>query len=271
MDKTLKDQDCVNETSGKSSSLERMLSLLDFFTHRNPVWTVDALANTSGFTRSTVYRYINELTESGLVAPVDTGRYSLGPRIIQLDRQLSESDPMLLAMRTVETNLPQLAKAQKWHLCRLFRDRVIAIGEYGHLDADLSYRRGCPMPLLRGATSTAVLAWLPERQLMRLYLENQHDADSLPFRSSWITYKKHLAGIRKQGFAHAVAEIDPNVCAIAAPIFNSEGKVVGSISNVRSITSYREERLAAEGQTMIALAGQITKKMNEIAAKQQAR
>lgn len=219
-----------------------------------------------GFTSSAVYRYIRELSAAGLLAPVATGRYSLGPRIIQLNRQLLESDPMLVTMHTIEGELPALAAAQKWHLCRLFRDRVVAIGEYGHLDADLSYRQGCPMPLLCGATSTAVLAWLPDRQLMRLFLENQDDARTPTLGANWPNYRKALAGIRKQGYAVALAEVDEGVFAIAAPVFATEGKVSGSISVVRSLADYRAQNVPEEGARVAAIGRRISEAIQRLAA-----
>jgi len=252
----------------KASSLERMLSVLDMFEKGRPVWSVEELAAALDFTRSATYRYLRELAASGLVAPVATGRYSLGPRIIQLHRQLAESDPLLVAMQTLEAELPAFASEQKWHLCRLFRDRVITIGVYGHLDSDLSYRLGRPMPLLRGATSTAVLAWLPERQLMRLYLENQ-DAVSMgtpgALGSSWPDYRKSLADIRKRGYAVGIAEIDADVFGVAAPIFDVDGRVVGSLSVVRSLAEYRAERVHEEGEQIAGMARRITEIMKEIA------
>jgi DNA-binding IclR family transcriptional regulator len=255
-----------DEGQTKNSSLERMLSLLDRFAESTPVWSADELADALGFTRSAVYRYIRELSASGLLAPVATGRYSLGPRIIQLNRQLEESDPMLVAMQTVAAELPPLAGEQKWHLCRLFRDRVVAIGEYGHLEKDLSYRRGCPMPLLRGATSTAVLAWLPDRQLMRLYLENQHEARTPTLGASWPEYRKALAGIRKQGYAVALAEVDEGVFALAAPIFAAHGKVTGSISVVRSLDHYSAQRVPQEGAMVAEIGRRISEAIQQMAA-----
>ncbi|MDH6152019.1 MULTISPECIES: IclR family transcriptional regulator [Paraburkholderia] len=258
----------VDDAQGKNSSLERMLSLLDQFVESSPVWSADELADALGFTRSAVYRYIRELSASGLLAPVATGRYSLGPRIIQLNRQLQESDPMLVAMQTLEADLPRFAAAQKWHLCRLFRDRVVAIGEYGHLDKDLSYRRGCPMPLLRGATSTAVLAWLPDRQLMRLYLENQDEARTPTLGASWPEYRKALAGIRKQGYALALAEVDEGVFALAAPVFAADGKVTGSISVVRSLDDYSAQRVQQEGTMLADIGRRISETIRQMAVAQ---
>ncbi|MFM0723326.1 IclR family transcriptional regulator [Paraburkholderia strydomiana] len=255
-----------NQEEARGSSLERMLSLLDLFTEQKPLWSADGLAAERGFTRSATYRYLRELADSGLIAPVETGRYSLGPRIIQLGRQLAESDPMLVTMKDIEAHLPQLAAKQKWHLCRLFRDQVIAIGEYGHLDADLSYRRGCPMPLLRGATSTAVLAWLPERQLMRIYLENQEHINTATLGSSWRECRKALGAIRQRGYAVAQAEVDPDVFALAAPIFNAEGRVTGSISVVRHASEYDAARIPAEGEIVAALGQRMTEGIKRIAA-----
>lgn len=171
-------------------------------------------------------------------------------------------------MQTLEADLPRFAAAQKWHLCRLFRDRVVAIGEYGHLDKDLSYRRGCPMPLLRGATSTAVLAWLPDRQLMRLYLENQDEARTPTLGASWPEYRKALAGIRKQGYALALAEVDEGVFALAAPVFAADGKVTGSISVVRSLDDYSAQRVQQEGTMLADIGRRISETIRQMAVAQ---
>ena len=40
----------------KGSSLERMLRILDLFTERHPIWTVDEMGNALGFTRSKIGR-----------------------------------------------------------------------------------------------------------------------------------------------------------------------------------------------------------------------
>ena len=75
------------------NSLERMLSLLEVFTTAAPVWSTEALISYSGCTRSTCYRYIKALQTAGLLTPV-TGGFVLGPRVVEMDRQIRTCDPI---------------------------------------------------------------------------------------------------------------------------------------------------------------------------------
>ncbi len=81
---------------GGSSSLEKMLSLLDVFTTAAPAWSTEDLIRLSGNSRSTCYRYIKVLQEAGLLTPVAGGAWMLGPRIIELDRTMRLCDPVTI-------------------------------------------------------------------------------------------------------------------------------------------------------------------------------
>ena len=50
---------------------------------------------------TTAYRYFKRLTRAGLISPVSGAGYTLGPAIIQMDRQIQICDPMLQAARAV--------------------------------------------------------------------------------------------------------------------------------------------------------------------------
>ena len=54
---------------------------------------------------STAYRYVLALEEVGLVAASGGGYYILGPAILQLDRQIQLTDPLLLSARPVMNRL----------------------------------------------------------------------------------------------------------------------------------------------------------------------
>ncbi len=53
-----------------------------------------------------------------------------------------------------------------------------------------------------------------------------------------------LSKIRKQGYAYDMEEILPDLCCVAAPIYNHNGQVVAAIS--MSIPAYRFKRAQAE-------------------------
>ena len=89
------------------SSGDRLLMALALFTIERPQWTVEAAAETLGVSPQTTYRYFKQLTGTGLITPVAGAGYTLGPAIVQMERQIQATDPMLIAARTVMVDLIQ--------------------------------------------------------------------------------------------------------------------------------------------------------------------
>jgi DNA-binding IclR family transcriptional regulator len=255
----------MDDTSAKPkmSSLERMLAILDLFTETRPIWSVDEIAAKFAYTRSTAYRYVRELADAGLLTQAETARYSLGPRIIQLDRQLRVSDPLLKAMHVLEPMLPRWSDEQIWLLCRLYRDTVTCIHQVGQLRQGVSFSRGYPMPLFRGATSKAILAFLQERHYTRLYLDNPELVKDAGLGTNWNEFKASLRQIRQNGYAVSVGEVDSGVFGIAAPVFDANQKVIGSVSVVRPASQLDKARWEAESKALVDIGMKLSQETRE--------
>ena len=76
---------------------DRVLAVLNLFTLEQPEWTVEGAAGALNLAISTAYRYFRSLTKAGLLVAHTTGRYLLGPAIIQYDRQIRLHDPLITA------------------------------------------------------------------------------------------------------------------------------------------------------------------------------
>jgi len=223
------------------SSLGRMLSVLDTFSEDAPIWTVDNIAAALGYTRATAYRYVGGLCDAGLLTRVAQGAYGLGPRIIELDRQIQRCDPLLAVAERVMQGLLHPNRGQVVLLCSLFRETVLCIHQAGHDKAlALSYARGRPMPLFRGATSKVILACLPERRLTRLFVGNQTEIRKTGLGRTREEFLASLKSIRRQGFSLTRAEVDPGVVGVAVPVFGAERAVIGSLSIVFSDKRFPE-------------------------------
>lgn len=221
--------------STAESSLGRMLGVLDTFSEDAPIWTVDNIAAALGYTRATAYRYVGGLCDAGLLTRVAQGAYGLGPRIIELDRQIQRCDPLLTVAERVMQDLLRPNRGQVVLLCSPFRETVLCIHQAGHDKAlALSYARGRPMPLFRGATSKVILACLPERRLTRLFLGNQAEIRKVGLGRTREEFLASLKSIRRQGFSITRAEVDRGVVGIAVPVFGGEQAVIGSLSVVFS-------------------------------------
>jgi DNA-binding IclR family transcriptional regulator len=215
------------------SSGDRLLMALALFTIDRPQWTVEAAAEQLGVSAQTSYRYFKQLTGRGLITPVAGAGYTLGPAIIQMERQIQATDPMLIAARTVLVDLIQHAvEGSTAILCRLFHDRVMCMHQVMSRGPQepVSYERGRPMPLYRGATAKIILAHLPTRTLKSLFA---HDADEIAAAGlgrSFDEFRRALASLRRAGICITHGEVDPGRTGIGAPIFDRDGAVLGSLS-----------------------------------------
>jgi DNA-binding IclR family transcriptional regulator len=214
------------------SSLRRMLAILDLFSQNEPVWTAEDLSARLGYSRPTGYRYVRELVAAGLLIRLTGGVYHLGPRIIQLDHQIRATDPVLNAGAPI---MKALAEQTGCHvlLASLYGEQVLNVHhEPGLEKLKLAFARGVPMPLVRGATSKAILAHLPRARLKRVYERHAKAIAQAKLGRTWEDFRRALTVIRKQGYAYTGGELDPPNVGIAAPVFAADGEVLGSVSFV---------------------------------------
>ena len=87
------------------SSLGRLLSILDLYSETKPIWTLEDITLETGFARSTAYRYVKELCDSGLLMSIGDGAHVLGPRFIEFDRLIRNNDPLLIASQRIMPDL----------------------------------------------------------------------------------------------------------------------------------------------------------------------
>jgi DNA-binding IclR family transcriptional regulator len=231
-----------------ASSLEKMLELLNVFTTAAPAWSTEDLIRFSGASRSTCYRYIKTLQDAGFLTPVGGGAWMLGPRIIELDRTMRLCDPVTIgggpAMRRVaqETGYSVL-------LSVLFSSTVMCVDDVPAAGAPPGiFSRGQRRPLFAGAASKVILAHLPPHQLRTLFDRHRTTIAAAGLGADWDAFRVALRAIRKAGHCITIGEFRPGILGIAAPVFNAEGDVLGSLgiaAEARKVPVKRHGALAA--------------------------
>jgi DNA-binding IclR family transcriptional regulator len=218
------------EGGGKdSSSLTKMLSILDFFTSTTPVWSTNDLIEKLETSRSTGYRYIKAMHTAGLLSAVGNGYYVLGPRIVELDLQIRNCDPLHAAGKGVLEELVS-ATGHSAILCMLFRNSVLCIREHlAPLSPENMFSRGQKRPLFRGAMSKVILANLPNHRLRSIFSRSPAVVHDAGLGSTWDEFRTSLGKIRKDGYAFSHGEFNPGIVGVAAPVFNSEKLILGSV------------------------------------------
>ena len=216
-----------------------MLSVLDLFSRAHTTMTAEQIAESLALTRTTCYRYTRELTHAGLLVS-DGGSFMLGPRIIELDHRIIESDPLLNAGRSEITALAESLGATGL-LTTSYDDRIINVFEHeGSLaKLPLSFGRGTTMPTFRSSSSKVILAWMSRSRLKRLWRLHQEDADCRAIGEDWLSFWKNLQAIKRQGYWTSLGEIDQGLAGVSAPILFGTGEVAGCMSVVFSMEDFR--------------------------------
>jgi DNA-binding IclR family transcriptional regulator len=240
------------------NTADRVLAVLTLFSMEHSEWTVETAAKELGIPVSTAYRYFASLHKAGLIVNFSAGRYVLGPAIIELDRQTRQFDPLIRSasdtMKRLISDLPFSALAL---VCRIYRLTVMCVDQARTTDQHfaISYERGRPMPLLKGAASLAITAHLPTRTLKR-YFETQTEIDA-----SWEDFRRRMLKIRNAGVCMTAGELDRGLTGVSAPIFAADGNILASIGIVIETKKFSEARREAVLENVRLSAEKVTEQL----------
>jgi DNA-binding IclR family transcriptional regulator len=197
------------------TSHRRMLAVLDLYSPPgHPALTAEQIIEALGYTRGTAYRYIKELVDAGLLSRIGPA-YTLGPRIIELDKYIRQFDPILAAGRPLLQRIREKFECDLL-LANLFSERlVVSLHEKGSEELHTSYGRGDAMPLFRGAGGKVILAGMAPRIQKRLYAAREAEIAEAGWARSWDEFRAVLAQVRRTGYACSIGELDRGYAGIA--------------------------------------------------------
>jgi DNA-binding IclR family transcriptional regulator len=222
-------------TDKADSSLARMLSVLDLFSDQRLHWNAEDISEALGVSLPTSYRYVKTLSDAGMLRRGPDAQFTLGPRIVVLDHYIRQADPVL------QRGIPFMRELvnQTGFDCvvsGLYGDQLLDTHrEYGSMPADLSYGRGRPRPLFLGAAAKVILAGMPPPQLHRLLDSHVAEVAAAGLPTDWSAFRRYYSQIRKDGHYFSNGELEANLAAIAVPLYQLDGSVIGALSLVTTV------------------------------------
>jgi DNA-binding IclR family transcriptional regulator len=208
MDSIPKDSPGANRLTGVGV-LDRSVALLDLLADgpRSLRW----LSEESAIPRPTAHRLLVALEAHGLVARVAAGLFRLGPRLTELALR---ADPVLDLAALAAPVLGRLhdATGESVQLYVRSGDNRLCIAAR---DSGTGLRDSVPvgalLPLAAGSGGKVLLAWA---------------ADAARFAS---VPASELAAIRDRGWAASVAEREPGVASVSAPVLRADGSLAAAL------------------------------------------
>ena len=211
--------------------LDKSLSVLELLLRQNSAMNMVELSEKLGFYPSTTHRILDTLKHWGYVEQDShTQKYQLGLKLLELG--MAKLHQMDLA-REATPYLKELVKQcnETVHLGVLEEGEVLYLAkeESSQTIRMISYV-GKRAPLHCTALGKVLLAYMSEEERKKILEEK-----GLPgLTEKTITDKgeleKELDKVREQGFALDREENEKNVCCVATPIRNHQGKVIAALS-----------------------------------------
>ena len=173
------------------------------------------LCERTGLPRATTYRLAAALEVHRLLARDDDGRWLLRPAVTELANQIS--DPLLAAGATV---LPALRETTGESV-QLYRREGTSRICIAALEPPAGLRDTVPvgarLPMTAGSGAKVLLA-------------HSDPATREAVLPSAMFSDRTLAEVRKRGWAQSVAEREPGVASVSAPVRDGRGVVIAAIS-----------------------------------------
>lgn len=211
------------------SSLDRALKILYTVSQRGEARVTD-MARELDMDKGTVSRLSKTLAHWGLLEQNEKSlAYQLGPSAAWLGaRYLAHQDirqlarPLLVELSRSTDRTVGLVMLS--HRKGVLIDKVDGSNWIG-IRADI----GEQMPLVYRASCKAILAYLPEQEILEILEESPQLLPS--GRDINRTDRlEELAVVRSRGYAISQEEVDKGVTGIGAPVFGADGNVVAAIS-----------------------------------------
>lgn len=218
-------------SQGRNATADRAIDVLLLFNEEQPVLTAEEVSARLGMPRSTTYRYLQSLRSYGLVEENDSsGGFRLGPSIFRLARVAR------LGLGLLEIALPVMRDlvAQTGETALLTRrtdSHVVCIERVESTQrVRLSYERGHVLPLHAGASAKVLLAFLEPDEIETILKSSPLPRYTERTMTDPDTLRRQLEVIRARGYAMSEGEVDAGVRGVAAPIFDTNKRVVAGLS-----------------------------------------
>lgn len=241
-------------------AIDRAVAILRCFDARHPDLGISDIARRTGLSTSTTHRLLVSMQSNHLVRQTSSRRYGLGPLLVQLARSgavpTTLRDAALPGMAALRDELDETVGL---HELLGTSERVVVDQMESRQQLRRTYTEiGMPIALPHGAPGKAILSMLaPALQ------EGCLSRPIEPVTPRTITdpeaLRRQLAQVRARGWAVSHSERTPGIRAVAAPLYDHTGSVVGALGISAPEVRVDDARAEALGMRARDVAWQVSR------------
>jgi IclR family pca regulon transcriptional regulator len=276
MSKTEK-ADTTPDPKSVVASVAKGLRVLEAFTAERPALKLSDVARITGFDHGTVFRLLQTLSLLGYVERLpETRAFQLTLKVLDLGfAAIGHLDLRRAAQSELHRLVHSVGEAVSLGI--LDRDEVVYIERVQESDLRLGVdiRVGSRVCAPTTAIGQAILAWLPEADVARIFQMRPRTERSPRVPGTLDELTAVLQAVRCRGYAIADSSTVPGLRVLAAPVFGGDGHAVAAISIASpSMRMPLDEHIRLAEEPLLQAAARITRALSAsgqtIAAQQRA-
>ena len=251
-----------------NQSLDRGLRILDLYSRETDSLSAKEIADRLGIGATTLYPFLHTLVSHGYLEVNGSKRYRLGLKLLERVGEIERVYDVRAVAREQMTKLSRSIAANA-RLGVLYGDEVLYLEqEEGGPAANVILREvvGLRVPSYCTALGKVLLAFLPDEDQARVVGSLALMRITEQTISSRQRLLDELRAVRERGYALEVEELQPGSACVGAPIRNSGGRVIASISASIFASRARGEELPRIVDAVMSAAAEISSRLGHRAA-----
>lgn len=250
----------LSPTGGAGTeAADRVADVLTLFAHGSTSVGVSEIARELGLSKAVVHRILQSLASRSFVTVnPDTREYRLGPAALALGARALRDVDLRRAARPVLRRLRDDTD-ETTTLSELVDDGRVYLDQIeSRQEVKMTVELGRPHPLHAGASSRVILAFLPAERVKRI-VDGGLPALSSDTITSTHALCRELAEVRRKGYATSHNERQFGAASVAAPVFNVESEVIGSLSVCGPVSRFDDATTARYAPLVKAAAEEVSR------------
>ena len=248
-------------TSKKINSIRKTAQILSLFS-RSAKLDVDEISQALGMPKSSAYRYVKDLcAESFLGYDASVKKYSVGPILLRLAANAIDGDPLREIAKPFMTNLARQTNETVF-LTAVRGGHAVCIERIECTKNSIRFivDRGDLFPLHASAIGRVLMAYLPKKEQEKVIAKGLEKITPATIIDP-VKLKKALEQVRRNGFCYSDQELNPGGRCVAAPIFDSSGKVVGGLGIAVPVYRFPESQVKEVQEAILKCTRTISSKL----------
>lgn len=211
-------------------TLDNSLKILNCFTKEKPIWGVRELAQEMNMSHSVVFRILKTFEKHGFIRQDKlTERYQIGIRFLEYSMISKDLFPINSEIKEIMQQLSQ-SVGEFSFLTWLDQYDCLCL-EVVEVKQSIKFtvEKGSRTQIYAGASNKVIMAYLTDQEIEDII--NEGLKPITPFTNVDPTkLKRDIEEVRQKGYCLTIGEYNQDVTGLAVPLFDSEEKIVASLT-----------------------------------------